>query len=74
VVARACTDILILPKGSSIVKKQDVAAPATSLSASLEPCQPGTFRDLALRQMLEAGLDWASITRFTGLVPGDLES
>ncbi len=26
------------------------------------------------RQMLEAGLDWASITRFTGAVPGDLES
>jgi predicted transposase/invertase (TIGR01784 family) len=26
------------------------------------------------RQMLEAGLDWASITRFTGVVPGDLES
>jgi len=26
------------------------------------------------RQMLEAGLDWASITRFTGLVPGDIES
>jgi len=25
------------------------------------------------RQMLEAGLDWASITRFTGLVPKDLE-
>ena len=26
------------------------------------------------RQMLEAGLDRASITRFTGMVPGDLES
>ncbi len=25
------------------------------------------------RQMLEAGLDWASITRFTGIAPTDLE-
>ena len=26
------------------------------------------------RQMLEAGLDWDSITRFTGIAPRDLES